>query len=161
MSTRAGILTVVVDTREQTPWAFAPDVSIVRRSLPAGDYSIAGLEDQIAIERKSLSDFVGTLTWGRERFDREMAVLAEMRFSAIVVEADVSAILRGEYRTRANPKSLLGSCASFLVDYEVPVIFAGSRPGGAYVAEQILRRLARKKSGEASDGPRDHREENT
>ena len=55
-------VTIVVDTREQEPYGFNPDlVRPVRRALPAGDYSVAGLEETIAVERKTLDDFVGTV----------------------------------------------------------------------------------------------------
>ena len=50
-------ITVVVDTREQEPYSFDSDkVSAVRKALPAGDYSLVGLEERVAVERKSLTD---------------------------------------------------------------------------------------------------------
>jgi ERCC4-type nuclease len=47
-------ITVVVDTREQEPYTFDPrSVTVIRRALPAGDYSIEGHEDSVAVERKT------------------------------------------------------------------------------------------------------------
>ena len=41
-------ITVVVDTREQEPYSFDSDkVSAVRKALPAGDYSLVGLEELV------------------------------------------------------------------------------------------------------------------
>ncbi len=69
--------TVVVDTREQHPWAFRGFrhdadrnnvpmiVPIENRALDTGDYSISGLEQRIAIERKSLDDLYNTVIHGR------------------------------------------------------------------------------------------------
>ncbi|RPH47035.1 MAG: hypothetical protein EHM91_06585, partial [Planctomycetota bacterium] len=67
---------IVVDTREQRPYRFDPQfVVVTRRALPAGDYSIAGHETAVAIERKSLGDFVTSVIHERERFERELARL--------------------------------------------------------------------------------------
>jgi len=45
-------VTVVVDTREQEPYAFESGCTeVVRRALPAGDYSVEGHEDSVAVER--------------------------------------------------------------------------------------------------------------
>jgi ERCC4-type nuclease len=91
--------TIIIDTREQAPFEFqdirgdARDgyrpvhVSTVTRGLRSGDYSIAGLEDRIAIERKSHSDLFSTLGRGRERFEAELERLNEMDFAAIVIES--------------------------------------------------------------------------
>ena len=52
----ASLVTVVIDTREQEPYGFNPDlVRPLRRALPAGDYSVAGLEETIAVERKPVN----------------------------------------------------------------------------------------------------------
>lgn len=86
-----------IDTREQAPWRFtgitntAGQPIIVPLStgvaLRSGDYSIAGFEFRVAIERKSLSDWFGSITAGRERFEREMERLSQMDYAAVVIEA--------------------------------------------------------------------------
>ena len=43
-------VTVVVDTREQEPYTFESGCTeVVRRALPAGDYSVEGLEGSVAV----------------------------------------------------------------------------------------------------------------
>jgi len=43
-------VTVVVDTREQEPYTFESGCTeVVRRALPAGDYSVEGHEDAVAV----------------------------------------------------------------------------------------------------------------
>ncbi len=42
--------TIVIDSREQRPYQFP---GAVVKTLPTGDYSIVGLTDRVAIERKS------------------------------------------------------------------------------------------------------------
>ena len=66
---------IVVDTREQKPYRFT---RCQVKTLPTGDYSLVGLEDCIAIERKSAADLAGSLGAGRTRFRRELERLAQL-----------------------------------------------------------------------------------
>lgn len=67
---------IIVDSRERCPYQFQgkhyAGVEIERGSLVTGDYSLHGLADRIAIERKELSDLVQCLGRERERFEREI-----------------------------------------------------------------------------------------
>jgi hypothetical protein len=97
-------LTVVIDTAEQLPYAFAGvpadrefgggcwRVPTVRGSLVWGDYSLAGHEAEVAVERKSKADLFRTVGQERDRFVRELAALADYRFAAVVVEAEWSEV---------------------------------------------------------------------
>ena len=82
---------ITIDTREQTPWSFDPVLVKTRRgTVPTGDYCVTGDLD-FAVERKSLNDFIGTISTGWERFKREifrarsrsfhMPVIVEARFT--------------------------------------------------------------------------------
>ena len=55
---------MVIDTREKRPYSFPRSVV---RGLPAGDYSIDGFEDRVAVERKTHADMYGSLGARRER----------------------------------------------------------------------------------------------
>lgn len=110
--------TVVIDTREQRPFEFAGLTSDARHgrrplvvpttvgTLGQGDYSLVGLSDTVAVERKSHADLVGTLSQGRERFERELERLAGLLWAAVVVEADWAQVLAGHDRSRLNPKTV-------------------------------------------------------
>jgi ERCC4-type nuclease len=50
--------TIVIDSREQTPLPFSK-LKTQAGTLLTGDYSVAGLENLFAVERKSISDLVG------------------------------------------------------------------------------------------------------
>lgn len=66
------IETVLVDSREQNPLKIE-GVNLVRAALKVGDYGLPDPHDKgIYIERKSLSDFIGTLSQGIGRFTREL-----------------------------------------------------------------------------------------
>lgn len=62
---------LLVDTREQRPLRFS-HLPAESATLYTGDYSVKGLEEYFAVERKSLADLAGSLTRERERFMREM-----------------------------------------------------------------------------------------
>jgi len=137
---------VVVDTREQTPWTFEGQVgiSLVRRKLTAGDYSVAGLEDRVAIERKSLDDWTGTVLRERTRFYKELALLRAFDFRAVIVEAGIREIMAGRYRSQARPEAVLGFVAEVTVGQCVPVYLAGSRAEAQILAGALLRMAGKK-----------------
>ena len=136
---------IVVDTREQEPYVFDPRlVAVVRRALPAGDYSIEGFEDSVAVERKTLEDFVSTVIRSRKRFTRELRRLAGYETSCIVVEADLGDVLGGRYRSGAHPNAVLGSVLSIIVDFAVPVFFCSDRQAACRFVEGFLLRHHRK-----------------
>ncbi|MEA3364861.1 MAG: ERCC4 domain-containing protein [Candidatus Hydrogenedentes bacterium] len=138
-------ITVVVDTREQEPYVFDPRcVAVTRRALPAGDYSIEGREDSVAVERKTLEDFVSTVIRSRKRFTRELQRLAGYEAACIVVEADLSDILGGRYRSRAHPNAVLGTVLSIVVDFDIPVFFCSDRQAACRFVEGFLLRFHRK-----------------
>lgn len=139
MSPRKPELTVVVDTREQRPWSF-PDLQTVVQKLDAGDYSFRGGESSCAIERKSLDDYVQSVTHGRERFMREIDRLAGLDNAAVLVEADPSDLWRESYQSRATPQSLWASALAITSDHGVPVLFCGGRKHAQWSCLWLLRR---------------------
>jgi len=80
-------LTLIVDTRESDPlFASTKNLSIVRKKLDVGDYSIAGLENLITVERKKQNDFENCLTNHRERFEKELLRGKNYICKAILIE---------------------------------------------------------------------------
>lgn len=136
---------VIVDTREQTPWTFEDQsITLVRSKLEAGDYSIPGLERRVAIERKSLDDWTGTVLRDRQRFYRELELLRAYDFRCVIVEAGVREIMSGSYKSQANPSAILGFVAEVAVAQSVPVYLAGSRAEAQVLAGAFLRMAAKK-----------------
>ena len=136
---------MVVDTREQEPYSFNPEhIEIVRKALPAGDYSIQEMEHLIAIERKSLDDFVQTIIRSRERFKKELLKLQTCASACVVVEAGFADVLAGDYRSGAHPNSVIGSALSIIVDYNIPVFFCSDRQAARLFVEQYLLKFHRK-----------------
>ena len=137
---------VIVDTREQLPWEFE-SLTTVRRALPAGDYSLEGLELQVAVDRKSLDDWVNTVVHDRIRFKKELRRLAGYQMAVIAVEANVADVLAHSYTSETHPHSVLGLAHAVFADYGVPVMWWGSRPECRLMVERFLL-LAHKRLGE-------------
>ena len=139
-----GVLRITIDTREQLPWAFAdfPMVQAAPGTLQAGDYRADGAT--FTVERKSPADFLGSITHGRERFERELEKLA-VTGGAIVVEGSLADVLSGrtnrrpDGRLRVHQNAILATIAAFLMRYQVATYFAGSRLMAEQLAYHLLR----------------------
>jgi DNA excision repair protein ERCC-4 len=142
------LIRVAIDRREQLPYSFNNSVfEMVPSTLKSGDYSLVGFEDRYTLERKSLSDLLGSLTQGRERFIREMLRVRTYEFSALILECTWSDILVGNWPllhgrpcSRVHPASIRGTLIAFSTRY-TQVCYAGDRLGGQQMASDILRRL--------------------
>lgn len=134
----------MVDTREQLPLDFSDRVVTERRALPAGDYSVAGAEARIAVERKALDDFVSSVIRDRPRFLRELDKLRSYQAACVVVEAGLPEILDGQYRSGVHPNAVLGAAIAIVVDYGIPVVFCGDRFAASRFTEAFLLRAYRK-----------------
>lgn len=135
---------IIIDTREQKPYTFSKHLAEVERGgLPAGDYSLSGFQDRIAVERKSLDDLIGCLTGGnRERFERELARAGSYERFAVVVESSTEDVARGRYRSEMKPHSVFQSITAFYIRYNIPFLFCGSREGSEYMTYSILEKYA-------------------
>ena len=136
---------MLVDSREQRPYEFTDaltdgTITLTRAALPVGDYSIADYTDRVAVERKSLADYVATVIHARERFARELRTLARYELGAVVVEASLEDVLEHRYATAAVPESVWGATVSVIVDYGVPVYWCGSRGIACRLTLDLLRR---------------------
>ncbi|MFH2000494.1 MAG: ERCC4 domain-containing protein [Planctomycetota bacterium] len=136
---------LVVDTREQLPFEFRDSgIHVVHQALPAGDYSILGYEDQVAVERKTLDDFASTVIRSRERFHRELKRFQEYKAACIVVEGSMGDLLQRKYKSYAHPQSIFGAMISIIVDYGIPVFFCTNRQVARVFTEKYLLRFKRK-----------------
>jgi len=133
-------IVIIQDTREQRPWRFDPARFEVRRgTLKQGDYSVAGFEDRIAIERKNPQDFLGSMGNGRDRFMRELERLAEYEYADIVVDSfDWRRYYAGEYRSKFSDNAILGTTASIRMKYNVHTYIYPDIHGAQTHAEEIF-----------------------
>ena len=130
-------IVAVVDTREQRPLNLAP-LRTISKGLETGDYSVLGLEHEIAIERKSLPDLVACVGRERERFDRECKRLLSYPSRAIVVEASWSDVLSGQYRAKVSPEAVYGSLVGW-VAMGIPIVMADNHEqAGRFVGRMLF-----------------------
>jgi ERCC4-type nuclease len=125
--------TVLIDTREQAPFNLARFANWIegerRATLETGDYSVEGMEDMIALERKSLNDLAGTLMHNRERFFRQCERMTAFKYRAILVEATYEQI-KSPHRpvdgVAVHPNGLTGTLDALEARYLIPVIYTSS-----------------------------------
>jgi len=126
----------IIDSREQKPYRFQGEAVVA--SLKTGDYSLLGLEGVAAVERKELSDFIGCVTFERSRFERELDRASSFWRFWVVIEGTLDQIERGQYRSKVNPESVLGSIAAWETRFNVRFCFAGNRQTGERTAARLL-----------------------
>lgn len=134
---------ILIDTREQTPWSFSEAVETRTATLATGDYSLAGFEDDVVIERKTLGDLLGSITHERERFVRELRRMRSARLAVLIVEASWGDVIGRRYAADVHPNAVMGSLAAFAVKHGVNVVMAGDRETAAVIAERMLMNFAR------------------
>lgn len=132
---------ILIDTREQLPYGFENPSEV--GTIPIGDYSICGLENFIAIERKELNDLIGCLTIDRDRFERELLKGRSLDYFSLVLECSLSDLVNGHYRSEMNPKSAIQSLLAFSIKYRLPIWFCESRKYAQRITESLLCKYAR------------------
>ncbi len=141
-------LTAVVDSREQTPWDLAP-MTMETDGLSVGDYSVRGLESIVAIERKSLADFVGCCGGERNRFQKELDRLGGWPVNAIVIEANWADLELGQWRSKLSAKQVQASFCSWIAQGH-RIILGRDHATAASIARAILFYAARYRVREAA-----------
>lgn len=94
---------IFIDTREQMPLVI--DYPTEVKGLKFGDYAINDPENKCYIERKSISDFIGTMSGGYERFCREIerSIAAEANM-IVLVERPLQECLSFQYLNYVSKK---------------------------------------------------------
>lgn len=109
---------IVIDSNEQNPLTFGK-IPTVTKKLDSMDYGILGMEYSAGIERKSQSDFYGSIVGeGRERlyllFDRTRGY----GFKAFVIECEEAEIMTPELTfSGVKPSSVYATIASWEVKH--------------------------------------------
>jgi len=143
-------LTIIQDTREQTPWVFLnlpirgfKEISTEIGTLKTGDYTIKGLEDKFIIERKSVGDLCGTLTGGHGRFIKEMERMNEANFDMryIIIEGTPVDIIRHchQYGMLNAVNTIFQTLTAYAYHYKIRIRFCKDRRDATeYSARKII-----------------------
>ena len=137
----------ICDTREQTPLDLSP-LRVIRTGLHVGDYSLAGLESVVAVERKSLPDLLAGVGRERDRFQRELDALRGWPVSAVVIEASWRDLDLGDWRSSITPKQVRASCTSWIAQGH-RIVMAHDHAKAAEIVRDILFFAARYRWREA------------
>jgi ERCC4-type nuclease len=132
----------IVDTREQNPLSFRRFrgwfAKVEYRALKLGDYSIEGMEDTCAVERKDLADLIQSFTTNRSVFISRLRRMAELPHSLLVVTASWTEI-KSEYPYRAaNPNRITQSLIAVLTGLRLPFICTDTHELGEEIVASFL-----------------------
>jgi len=109
---------ILIDSREQVPLKFSRLESRVE-TLATADYSVVGLSELFAVERKTVADFVSCCVGeNRERFERELHRLRGYRFKRLLIVGSELEIQQARYQSRITPKAVFGTLSAFEVRYD-------------------------------------------
>lgn len=126
--------TALIDTREQAPFRLARDhagwIGAERRAaLKTGDYSVEGMTDLLALERKSMIDAIQCAMARRAPFIRACERLAAFRWKAILIEATYEE-MKTPYDTQgdhvvseAHPNAVCGTYDAIEAKFGIPVLY--------------------------------------
>ena len=138
--------TILIDSREKKSYEFKNSVV---GTIPLGDYSIDGMQGEVAIERKSLADLFGTLGGGHARFKNELIQAQNLDFFAIVIDGTREQIKKKDfpksYKTKMLGYVILKQLDSIIVRYKLPVFFAADRSEGKQIVKGLLEAYLRSK----------------
>lgn len=139
-----GKFLIIRDTREKAGkgWNFRASANchgMEKKKLDVGDYTLAGLEEIVMVERKTLGDLWNTLgqTANYKRFLREMDRAEHHRLKYLVIEATLADLNRGYQWSKVTAANIHAKLISLQVKHDVHVIFAGRQD----VARAWVRRL--------------------
>lgn len=157
---------IVIDKQEQLPYAFAripadahqgQGLVAIRtevRKIRTGDYTLAGYESRVSVERKSKEDLFRTIGQERERFERELVRLHGMQFGAVVVEAEWSEIFNDPPGySQLQPKTIYRSVLAWQQRFtRVHWWFMPGRAAAEVTTFRVLERFWKERMEEARVG---------
>lgn len=141
--------TIIIDTREQQPWTFN-NHTVANRKLDTGDYSIEGLEDLLAIERKkSVSEFANNIT--ESRFIDVVDRLSNIKYAFLLLEFDLEDVLiypvgstvpkKMWDKIKISPAFIIKHLLELQLNHNIKVIFCGDSHNAEKIAEFILKKV--------------------
>ena len=131
---------LVIDTREQNP-LFHPlpkGLLVIRDTLTHGDYSVRGLENKIAIERKKMSDLMSYIGSERERTVVKLNAMKNIDFKALVIEENYDDLFLPKTYSKVPIETIRQALVSFNIRFGLHLFVHKSR---SVVEHWIMDRL--------------------
>lgn len=155
----AGWPLLVIDNAEKAGRLTFTKLPSVTGSLETGDYTIRGLADRVAWEKKeACGDLIGCVPgdsvpageiWHdadgnrilseRARFERELHRMQGMEYKAVFVVGTARDIQEGRYHAAINPHAVFGSITRWQTRYGVPFrFFATAADAAAQIEKEAI-----------------------
>ncbi|WP_414469987.1 DEAD/DEAH box helicase [Methanobacterium sp. ACI-7] len=103
------------------------DVDIKVRGLAVADYQVS---DEVAIERKTVSDFIGSII-DKRLYKQARELVENFRKPVIIIEGE------NLYSSLIHPNAIRGAMASLAVDFGIPIIPTRSEEDTAAMITRI------------------------
>lgn len=131
---------IVVDTREQRPLEFDYKTQLMK--LDFGDYTLNGeYYNSIFVDRKSDTDLIGTLSYGLDRFKRELDKVRHFNaYLFVVTESTILNINNNPYLSQKMRDFSWEMMREIISEYSdvCQFIFTGSRENSEQLIPYIL-----------------------
>lgn len=140
---------VYCDNREKKPYSFRNyPVFTEEKQLETGDYCIATdgedvsdnvFEANYAIERKNPSDFLKSITWTRDRFEKELERADEFPHRMpVVIERDLQFFEEEEYFQDVSANSIFATIDTHPQRYNIDYHFQQDRAAAEQITYEFL-----------------------
>lgn len=143
-------MVIIVDTREQKnrhilDYFDSKDIKYKEEKLLSADYTVdfpnfkeLGLDRLILIERKnSLNEIAGNFTKNRVRFVEEFERINGQNIHLLIEGSTWGRVIRGTYRSKLPPQSMLASLMTWHVRYNCPIWFCQQNESGMLIYNLI------------------------
>jgi ERCC4-type nuclease len=137
---------IFVDTREQKPLKFALPIEV--QTLKFGDYAFSNSSMSLNtyIERKSITDFIGTMSGGLQRFKKEIERSEEQEAKLVVlVEESMTSCLSFNHlpyvskKIKATPEFIFHNVRELLQSHKnLHFLFVKGRKEASRVIEKLF-----------------------
>jgi len=144
-------IVIITDSREKENshilnWFDEHEIKHEKSKMNAGDYGFylpanekygilrnSFYTDKICIERKAnIDELIGNFSTDRNRIEDEF-LRYQGNMTLLVEDGSYSDIRNGNYRSKYNSKSAIGTLHSFSVKYNVPFVFINKEDSGCYI----------------------------
>jgi hypothetical protein len=137
---------IYIDTREQKPFKF--DIPFEIKTLKFGDYALSDREvsGNCYVERKSLNDFIGTMSGGYDRFRREVERAVEQNaYLIVLVERSIEEAMNFNKlpyvssKVRATPEYIFNRVRALNQDFKnIQFLFAKTKTEAIRLTKKIF-----------------------
>jgi len=149
---------LIVDSREKSNATDVLDkagIAYTKEALPTGDYMIRVPEGEITVERKQMTDFIGSLMSGR--LEEQLRRLSEHKVPILVITGSFSDYKRFAKFKHFSQEHVEGAIASCVVKFGLRAVIwiqsAQDNPhaAGIKITTKILQKIAEGKIDQMPD----------